>query len=85
MSSSLLPFLLGGGGGNWKAAVLQSLLSFVVEQEKSVVVLLSNLVRFAMDKVTGTSTVATGEAEAWEDQDAGGKQQQSVIELARGF
>uniref|UniRef100_A0A0E0D0R3 Uncharacterized protein n=1 Tax=Oryza meridionalis TaxID=40149 RepID=A0A0E0D0R3_9ORYZ len=58
MSSSLLPFLLGGGGGNWKAAVLQNLLSFVVEQEKSVVVLLSNLVRFAMDKVTGTSTVA---------------------------
>lgn len=73
---------LVGGGGYRKAAVLHSLPSFVVEQERSAVVLLSSLPSFAMDRdVYGGG----GEAEAEEEQEVGGKQQQqSVIELARG-
>lgn len=44
--------LLAGGGGR-KAAVLQSLPSFVVEQEKRAVVLLNSLPSFAMDRDGG--------------------------------
>uniref|UniRef100_J3LD36 Uncharacterized protein n=1 Tax=Oryza brachyantha TaxID=4533 RepID=J3LD36_ORYBR len=67
-------------GGSRKAAVLQSLPSFVLEQERSAVVLLSSLPSFAMDRDSGGG----GGEEDDEEQETGGKQQQSVIELARG-
>ncbi|KAL6899876.1 hypothetical protein ACP4OV_006534 [Aristida adscensionis] len=49
--------LLGGGGGR-KAAVLQSLPSFVVEQETRAVVLLSSLPSFALDRDGGAAGLA---------------------------
>ncbi|KAF0933877.1 hypothetical protein E2562_020010 [Oryza meyeriana var. granulata] len=69
-------------GGNRKAAVLQSLPSFVVEQERSAVVLLSSLPSFAMDRDGGGGGEEREEEE--HEQEMGGKQQLSVIELARG-
>uniref|UniRef100_A0A0D9VG87 Uncharacterized protein n=1 Tax=Leersia perrieri TaxID=77586 RepID=A0A0D9VG87_9ORYZ len=78
----------GGAGGEQyhlirKAAVLNSLPSFVVEQERSAVVLLSSLPSFAMDRDAGGEAAAAEE----EEQESGEKQQQqqvSVIEMARG-
>ncbi|KAG8070753.1 hypothetical protein GUJ93_ZPchr0006g45960 [Zizania palustris] len=69
--------LLLGGGRN-KAAVLQSLPSFVVEQEARAVVLLSSLPSFAMDREGGHG------GEECDEEDLTSGKQPSVIELARG-
>ncbi|KAL5213300.1 hypothetical protein ABZP36_024147 [Zizania latifolia] len=71
-----------GGGGRRKAAVLQSLPSFVVEQETRAVVLLSSLPSFAMDRDGGHGGGGE-EGDEEEEGEMGGKQP-SVIELARG-
>ncbi|KAL6634286.1 hypothetical protein ACP70R_026957 [Stipagrostis hirtigluma subsp. patula] len=81
-------------GGGRKAAVLQSLPSFVVEQETRAVVLLSSLPSFALERDGGLarSPLAGGEAAEDNVDDNGGDKQLaldaaplgSAIEQARG-
>ncbi|XP_062217379.1 uncharacterized protein LOC133917509 [Phragmites australis] len=82
--------LLAGGGR--KAAVLQSLPSFVVEQETRAIVLLSSLPSFALERDGGAglaSSPLAGEEEVHDHYGVDGEKQLianagSAIELARG-
>ncbi|KAF8689522.1 hypothetical protein HU200_041851 [Digitaria exilis] len=68
----------GGGGGGRKAAVLQSLPSFVVEQESRAVVL-SSLPSFALERdAGGRSPLAAAGGEEAEYDDGDGEKQAAI-------
>ncbi|KAJ1279242.1 hypothetical protein BS78_04G140500 [Paspalum vaginatum] len=82
-------FLASSAAGGVKAAVLQSLPSFVVEQEKRAVVLLSSMPSFALERDAGTGE---GDGDDAAGEAAGGEKllaadtaaPRAAIELVRG-
>ncbi|XP_062221138.1 uncharacterized protein LOC133920542 [Phragmites australis] len=71
-------------GGSRKAAMLQSLPSFVVEQETRAVVLLSSLPSFALERDGGEEEVEDSDVEREKQVVANAAPPGSAIELARG-